>query len=381
MGALLRRHFSLLSAWSFTFFFACWPYFSAVAVSGMETNVLLSLIVLSAFLLERRSRLSGAALAALALVRPEGLPAAVVLAIGARWRDRMIAAVLVAAALGGLYAYFGTVIPQSLIAKSQIYGTPGPWAGSYWWEWLVPFPIGHWPTQGDTVPLAVLSIVLAPSFVLGLPVMWQRRGTSAALAAAAGLAIWIGYTLLGVAYFWWYLEVPLAAVVMVGVAGFPRLAKSKTLVAACALFVLGLWSLAPKLYTSRSATEGANFGRAAQYLRMNCRPGDKVLLEPIGIVGYTAPVIVVDEVGLVSPQVVRRRRGGPGWYTDLERSERPVWLVLRKGTLHGGEAFAGVGAPFRSVAERESLIARYAVMDTGVPEAGDGALSVLKRIR
>ena len=43
------------AAWCFAFFFALWPYFSAVAVSGMETSVMLALIASSAFGLDRRA--------------------------------------------------------------------------------------------------------------------------------------------------------------------------------------------------------------------------------------------------------------------------------------------------------------------------------------
>src|SRR5206468_6327790 len=44
LGWLIERHISRLSAWCFTFFFAVWPYFAAVAVSGMESSLLLALI-------------------------------------------------------------------------------------------------------------------------------------------------------------------------------------------------------------------------------------------------------------------------------------------------------------------------------------------------
>ena len=49
-GALVAATAGTASAWAFTFFFAAWPYFSALAVSGMEMSVCVSLIVLSAML-------------------------------------------------------------------------------------------------------------------------------------------------------------------------------------------------------------------------------------------------------------------------------------------------------------------------------------------
>src|SRR5262249_51029964 len=63
---LLRRHASLASAWCFALFFALWTYFAAVAISGMESSTTVALVVVAATLIERRSRWSGLALAALA---------------------------------------------------------------------------------------------------------------------------------------------------------------------------------------------------------------------------------------------------------------------------------------------------------------------------
>ena len=99
------------------------------------------------------------------------------------------------------------------------------------------------------------------------------------------------------------------------------------------------------------------FGGAADYLTPSSRTGQKVLLEPIGIVGYHGPLVVIDEIGLVSPQIAERRLQGPGWYSDVVTSEKPDWLVVR--ARHAGErrrAFAGAGAPFRSVRERVALL-------------------------
>ena len=142
-----------------------------------------------------------------------------------------------------------------------------------------------------------------------------------------------------------------------------------------------MWTIVPQLYLGRAAEEAGSFGQVADFLGRSARPGDKVMLEPIGLIGYSAPVKVVDEVGLVSPGVARRRLEGPGWYTDVAARERPDWLVLRAGVLRTGAAFAGAGAPFRSLVERDSLMARYELVAQGEERAGDATLLVLKRLR
>src|SRR5437867_3531793 len=135
------------------------------------------------------------------------------LSLGAPGRERLVGAALATLGLGALWSYYGTVVPQSIIAKSHIYGTPGPWAGRHWWEWLSPFVFGRWPRLGDTSQLIVLCLLTGPAFVLGLASLWRARTSALARAAAALLGVWFGYALLGVAYFWSYLVLSLAGVV------------------------------------------------------------------------------------------------------------------------------------------------------------------------
>jgi hypothetical protein len=379
MGTLLSRQVSRAAAWCFTAFYATWPYFTAVSVSGMECTSMLALIAVAAMAASRGSLGTGPALAAVALIRPEGIACAAVLSMIARWRDRLVAAGVLAAVATGFTLYFGSPVPQSLTAKSLLYGTPGPWVGRHWWEWLSPVPLGRARGIGDTEHLFVLGVVLTPAIVLGVRALWSQRRGAVATVAAACLVVWLGYVALGVAYFWWYLLIPLAGFLVLAAVGFPRLARGPALYASTAFVVLGMWGVSSYLYLGRAYNEIRGFGGVTQYLVTHVRPGDKVMAEPIGMLGYRAPVIVVDEVGLVSPQVARRRLEGPGWYADVAGSERPDWLVMRRGFLAGGQAFAGVGAPFRSLAERDSLLSRYAAVTTVDTVSGDLSLVILRR--
>jgi hypothetical protein len=380
MGRLLTRHASRAAAWCFAVFFAMWPYFPAVSMSGMESAAMLALLCLAASLTDAGSAASGIALGALALTRPEGIAAAAVLALGARWRARAIAAAIAGAGLLALWLYFGTVVPQSLVAKALTYGAPGPWAGRVWWDWLLPFPLGHWPRLGDTVMMSMMAVVVAPAVVLGAIALARQPRTALAAAAGAALVVWLGYAVLGVSYFWWYFAVPLAGFAMLAAVGLPRLTRGPALYVSLVLLVSGIWSNAYNLYLGRWEEEARSFGAAADFLASHARPGEKVMLEPIGTIGYVAPVVVVDEVGLVFFAVAQRRRQGPGWYSDVVEAERPDWIVIRRGVLAGGAAYAGAGAPFRSPAEREALFAGF-VRDTVIdePAAGDNALVILQR--
>jgi len=376
---LLRREYGRASGWCFAIFFAGWNYFAAVSASGMEMSLLVALASLAAFAIARGGIAAGPALGALALTRPEGLVAALVLGIRARSRDRLIAAAIVAAGLGALWLYFGTIVPRSLIAKAKLYGTPGPWAGRLWWEWASPFPLGTWGETSEGQIVSRLAVVLGPAAVTGAIAMWRQRSGAIAVATLAGLTVWAGYAALGVAYFYWYLAVPLVAAALLAAVGLPRIVRGPAVYAGAALFVAGAWLIAPALYIDRARAEAHGFFQTARELATMARPGEKILLEPIGIIGYTCPLVVVDESGLVTPGVMERRLAGPGWLADLTRAEKPDWLLLRKIELSGEQSFAGAGRPFRSDAERDSVLARYRIAAWSNQDAGDLALALMRR--
>jgi hypothetical protein len=60
------------------------------------------------------------------------------------------------------------------------------------------------------------------------------------------------------------------------------------------------------------------------------------------------------------------------------RRSRPDWLVIRGAVLESGEAFAGAGAPFRSAAERDAMLADYALERRSTPARG-GEFAVYHR--
>ena len=76
---------------------------------------------------------------------------------------RLEALGVIALALGALAAYYGTPIPQSLTAKAGLYGTPGPWVGRHWWEWLSPFPVGRFSLVSEGQHMLLFSVVTLPA--------------------------------------------------------------------------------------------------------------------------------------------------------------------------------------------------------------------------
>jgi hypothetical protein len=379
-GRMLGSACGRASVWTFTSFFSVWPLFAASSASGMESSAFLALIVIAAFLVERRSPWGGPALGLLAIFRPEGLPAALLIALAADGRARLVALAVVAATAGVLTAWFGSPVPQSLVAKATLYGTPGAWVGRLWWEWLLPFPLGRFPTATEGVQMLPAAAIFAASLVRGAIELWRHRASAAARAAAAAIGIWSGYALLGVAYFWWYMVVPMAGFAFAAAAGFPRIVTGRWLPVACLLFLLGSWTVAPSLYLGRAQAEYLNFVAIADFLESRVQAGESMFLEPIGLIGFRNPIRVIDEIGLVSPEVARRRLKGAGWYADIVAEHRPDWLVIRSDVAATGQAFAGAGAPFRGAAERDSTFARYRLVLASDAEHRS-TLAVYRRVR
>ena len=380
LAALLSRHVSRQAAWIFAAFFTAWPYFAAISATGLEMSAALAMLALSAWLLERRrDAVAGLAAGTLALIRPEGLACAAVLALWMGTRGRLIAGGLVAAGAAALALYFGSPVPQSLISKAAVYGTPGPLGGRHWWEWLSPAELGRWPATQEGLQLFVLRILLVPAAAVGL---WHYRRSPVARVAVACLAVLAGYAVLGVAYFFWYLLIPLAGVAMLMAAGLPQVVRGRAVYVTSALLLAGSWTTQPaKIYASRSKVEAVMFGAIGDRLAARGLPGEKVFVEPIGLIGYRARQLrVLDETGLVTPEVAGRRRQGAGWYADLVEIHRPEWIVIRYGVLAKLTPFAGVGAPFRSEAELDSMLAHYEPLYTTSQDPSANDFAIARRV-
>lgn len=69
------------------------------------------------------------------------------------------------------------------------------------------------------------------------------------------------------------------------------------------------------------------------WLHAQAKPGDSVLLEPLGYIGYHSRLKTYDFPGLSSPEVVAAIRSGVNRYADLIARLRPTWLVLRPNEI------------------------------------------------
>jgi hypothetical protein len=380
LGArILEREQSRLTGWAFSLFFALFPLFGAYSVLGLETSLFVFLLFSSAMMARRPRLLGGIPLGLMALTRPEGIASAFVVGLGASWRARAMGLAVLAGGFAALTLYYGSPVPQSVLAKATTYGTPGPLAGVLWVDGLVPFLLGRWQQVLEMEHLFPLAIVSAPAVVMAAIRLWRQDGASR-YVAGGGVVVLAGYFLFGVSYFAWYLVLPLVGWMWMAAIGLPIVVHHRAIWIALALYVVSDSIYLSGLYRGRARSEYATFHHVAAELKSQSGGQGLVFLEPIGYIGYLTRLRVVDEVGLVSPEVRERREEGDGWYTDVVREKKPDFLVVRQSSMERNQPFAGRGKPFRSLDEGREVLSWYEWIRTErIPEESD--LQLLRRRR
>lgn len=365
---LLERHSSITSARIFAFFFAAWPFFSALSASGLEMSAAIALLAVAT------SRPRWWALAPLFLIRPEGAAMAVLLSLWAKPRDRWLAAACILPVLLALALYYGSPIPHSVIAKASAYGHPGPLAAKCWWIWLLAPMVNGMP--GEVIYLYLVSVLLLSGIVSAVSVLRKSLGTALGAAIAASGLVWLSYAMVGAAYFWWYMTLPLLCATLLASVGLPRIVKGRALYACAALCIACAWPACENLYTSRSTAESYTV-TLADFIVSHRQPGQSLMAESVGRLGYQTDLRTMDMVGIVSPAPPR----APGWLGARIRAERPDWLVARYSEVSTFGGFGAAAPAFLSAADARATLAdyepkRWAMSRSGStkPEPGDMVL-------
>jgi hypothetical protein len=327
----------------------------SISRSGMETSLFV-LLVLAALAATAEGRLALAGLAAglACLTRPEGLVLLpVVLAAGLlRWRrpagrrDALLGALLLGIMLGAwaLFAtlYFGSVVPQSIVAKASHVARDPSLAGFSRMNLLLFLTLGQFGGgifERTWLQLNVLLTLLAAFATLWLAVAVARERTEAALLRFLVPVLFpLGYTAglaAGHAFTWfpWYygpiypFAAMLAAIGLEGLAGGlrPWLGERawRLVPAGLALLVGAQIAAAVRVKLPRDHDfVVAGYRRSAASIPR--RPGTRVAALEVGAIGWQVwPLPVTDLLGLVSPEAVGRLP------EETLRSVRPQYFCLR----------------------------------------------------
>ena len=350
---------------------------------GLETPLVVLLMVAS-FALAVRGRWNLAALCTglLVLTRPDGVVWAGLFALGAlfelrirAWKPLLVALLVVLPWAVFAWSYFGSPVPQSLIAKHE----SGLGAGSVSYvPWLLnslalasaddPTPL-RFPLWLTFVFLGATATLFAPGlrrlarWLVAFPLLFT-------LAFAIGRAPW----------FPWYLVPVEWCGVVLGVFGaFEMLAmlrahaasrawgrRAVPVLAAFAVLVVA-WGIVARdvgafaYHRKVQANEEQARGRIGEWLRQHTDPGAIVAMEAIGYQGTRSRRRVLDFAGIVSPVVLtmhRDSRSNAELFERLLDRFRPAAIVLRKYEFELNRHMQG-GPLFEDTGQRDRFLAAY----------------------
>ncbi|MBI2497973.1 MAG: hypothetical protein HYV75_08715 [Opitutae bacterium] len=376
----------------------------AFAANGMETGLLVFFTALCWRELTRvagpRWRPLALAYAGLLWTRPDAFVVAGALTTAAglfrsagsdatpptgRWRS-----VFPAVLLGGLlysawffwaWSYYGSPIPQTILAKAAI--SP---------EGLSLARIAAAPLQ-MLVNITAIDGTFTPIYAIGGG--WPENLMAAfALLARLGAFLWLlpflppstrlaslafligGVYLRQILTFPWYYGpwTFLGAMALAGgVQHFASQLRKTSHQALCRGAVLlvvlsGAGLLGAQAYSARlqqELVEEAGRKQIGEWLRTNAQPGDRVFLEPAGYVGYFSGLRILDYPGLTSREVAGLVRAGRHRYAEVIEALQPDWVVLRPGEMA------------REFPDPLALLQNYSVVRTWNQRAAIDAVRIL----
>ena len=331
--------------WTFLAVLAFLPSFISNSTSGMETPVVLFLMVLSLYL-SMENRLLAVSIVGFFLFLSRMDTGIWLLALGIHillsrqgkpWRDLAASLALfcstTAAWLFFTKIYFGSIVPQSIVGKAVSHGAfvrPD-------WNYTLTFLSAFVPAQR----LGLWGLVaIAAVFLLLVPATLELWRTYAPLRPI--LYFFLLYVAVFLAshapLFSWYLIPPKWAFYFIVVYAcwrflpsairFLHLPDKPALV--MALLSALLFGLAIRALRNQFELPKANTSvTISNYVEQNLRPEGRIFLEHIGLIGYKTGRYIYDYMGLVTPETTRLKRlYGPAWLTKAAREYDADLVVL-----------------------------------------------------
>ena len=330
--------------WTFLVLISFLPSFIAISVSGMETPVVLFLMCLSLYLCIE-DRLIALSVVGVLLFLARVDTCLWLLALGIHilfsrrdslrdlTRPLVVFCTSIAIWLSFTKIYFGTVVPQSLVGKAVSHGAfvlPNWSYASTFLSAFVPAQrFGSWAL----VVIAVVFVFLVPPALE----LWHRYPQLRPIVYF--FPIYAGAFLAGHApLFSWYVIPPKWAFYFIATYALWRFLSDKagfshsSLMPAYVMVLLGtfVFGLAVHAVKIQYRLPQVNPSLAiSDYIEQKARPGGRIFLEHIGLIGFRTDRYIYDYMGLVTPETTRLRRlYGSEWLTKAAREYRADVVIL-----------------------------------------------------
>jgi hypothetical protein len=229
--------------------------------------------------------------------------------------------------------YFGSVIPQSIVGKAVSHGA----FERPHWRYVLQFLSAFIPAQRFGVfGLALIAAI----FLLMLPVAIQISRRHPGLRPVLYfIPLYIGIFLASRSpLFSWYLMPPKWAFYLLATYSIwflvqwvlkqfalPFKPAQAMAVFGAVIFAMGIVDVRTQIVDRPSNI----WVTISEMIEQNVRPGGRVFLEHIGLVGFKTGRYIYDYMGLVTPETTRlKRRYGPEWLTKASREFNADAVIL-----------------------------------------------------
>ena len=320
------------------------PFRLSIAGGGMEAS-LFTLLLLVSFerLVIARALVFGSLFAALAfLTRPDAVIALALIFAYLILRDRPFAikasallVALIAPWAAWATSYFGSPIPNSLVAKAVAYRFFPGFSANF----ILPF-LGTWTVAQFTITplLYAASIVGLAVITIGLVHTARQLSFFIPLVAYGPLFLIIMAVANAPMFFPWYYY-PILPSLLFAIASFARFLPIPSLAARRGVLALTLAAtvvvpgflirFSPSWPLSREREQA--YSDACAFLQTTVQSGDVLLAPDIGVLGWCLPdAEILDPIGLVSPDALAylpRRPQGPAIPAELVLASKPDYVV------------------------------------------------------
>ena len=382
--ALLIQNRGVFGLIFFTIFCFYFPYVDA-SVNGMGTMLMLTIIVSALYAFQKENIEMTYILGTIALImRPEGslfIASILIVSILLKRRAPSLISIIICASILLLwlvptYLYFGNILPDSMLAKSNLF-TGQQWSGvrSGFFEkgilLMLGFSDNTYFSFGFTIKIILWLVSTGIAILFAIVFFKAIKDSPTYVIAVIFFILLLFFYYLGspVRMFSWYTIVPSIICMLVAIRGAEYLFHKKILLwlgrlSLGIIFLFCIMSVISGLPGRANSIkqEVDKDERLIHYLD-KVAPGIKsIMISDIGYVGYWKKNWrIIDGSGLISPEVLTKREGeNLSYLSDLFIKEKPDVIYLKVDILHSDIIKENMRyGTFRDNFERENFLNNY----------------------